>query len=216
MLAGSPQRSKLPPHSLNKTGALSMMSLINSVVTIMFLSAFLAHAKPISANKMPCHQTSTKITITYTEYVTVYAEPSTELNKRQNDGAWTPDATFQTWTPEPTVPVWTPQPTVPSWTSWISAPTATKAPATEGSRNGMPVAFTVLAIVGAFVGLSLLGCVFFAVKRRGFCCGSKKKSQRKTTTQWFGNRDVEAGSSDSERKPPPHSVVNPGAYPDRA
>jgi hypothetical protein len=196
-----------------------MMKLILSFFAVLSLSAFLAHAKPLSANTMTSQNTPSKITMTYTEYVTVYAEPTIELNQRQNDGAWTPDATFQTWVPEPTVPMWTAEPTVPAWTS---QPAATKAPATEGYRNGMPAFHMIVAIVATFVGLAFLGCFYFALKRAGCCgcfnwsCCSKKANKRKTTTQWFGNKDLEAGSSGSDNTPPSRVVRSPATYPDRA
>lgn len=144
------------------------------------------------------------ITITHTDYVTVYEEPTMTLHGRQNDGEWTPEAT---WAPAPTVPVWTP------------TPTAT--PEDPNDHNGMPIAWVLLGLAGAAIFLALIGCLVHAIKRKRAGLGffsKKKKPTNKPATQWFGGRDLEAGrgsDSGSPVTPPPRVVVNPGAYPPR-
>jgi hypothetical protein len=121
-----------------------------------------------------------KITVTHTDYATVYEEPIMTLHDRQNDGAWTPDAT---WVPTFTVPVWTP--TSPTLTL-TPTPTQTSKPTNEGGPNP---AIKLWIIFGGAVGgialLLILLCIILGIKRN-------KKDNKADRS---GSQDLEAGNT---------------------
>jgi hypothetical protein len=152
----------------------------------------------------------TAVTITHTDYTTVYQEPTAELNGRQNDGQWTPEVT---WAPAPSVS------SVPVWTPEVQPTVALKVPGEsfDNGNYGMAIA---LGVLGTFVGLSLIGCTIFAIKRKKACfrwfSGSNLKKGKKVFACSDPCRDVEAGhdaGSDGSITPPPRVVVNPSACP---
>jgi hypothetical protein len=139
--------------------------------------------------------TSAFSTIVYVALAHESNVPDKTLDRRQQDGMWTPDATFAVPSSPPTAPAWSPllppSPPQPTGGGYNF----------EDGKYGMAIAF---GVIGGFIVLSLLGCTFFAYKQRKCCFGRG--------TQQRGIPDIEAGHRGFTS--PSRAVVNPGAYPE--
>jgi hypothetical protein len=74
----------------------------------------------------------------------------------------------------------------------------------------------IVGIIGGFVGFALLGCLFFAYKRRACCfgCGSRLSKLDKGKGAVRDVPDLKAGQG-GNIAPLPRAAVYPGAYPVR-
>jgi hypothetical protein len=166
--------------------------------------------------------TITKLTtVTHTTFVTMTTNPllSPEI-KIQGNEQWTPDATVLATGPG------TP---VPSWAGEVQTPIDTPVSQTpgEGPDKGKFGMGIVLGILGAIVGLSLIGCIFFCYKKEAWCFGTGGPSDKKVlanlrameqgpstfkgpTELPYPARYSENGGRGPTELGPPRPVANPG------
>jgi hypothetical protein len=163
------------------------------------------------------------VTITHTTLLTTTSAQQMSLMQRQENGQWTPDATFvaptqvaqatwvgETWPviPSATAPVWTPAAEPTGEIAYGKTPG-------EGPDKGKFGATLIIVLVSVLVGIPMLRCFIFWLKN-GCSCGFGRRSNQDKVIE-RQRRLMEAGlPSDFERQTGltrPSRVVNPGAYP---
>jgi hypothetical protein len=142
---------------------------------------------------------SKTITVTHTEFVTVTPASGDQLRVRQNDGQWTPEATFLSPTQTPPaswVNTWVPSAPVPTWTA-EAEPTVdnseyAKTPG-EGPDKGRFGSTLIIVLVAVLVGLPMVCCLIFYLKKSR--CFGWRWSDKQEKARLAIVRDMEAGRS---------------------
>ncbi|KAF2275588.1 uncharacterized protein EI97DRAFT_459061 [Westerdykella ornata] len=176
------------------------------------LLAFLSFAALVAAGG------NTTVWVTQTEIVTIGPSVmnhavATQMVERQNDGIWTPDATFVNptpWVPVPSEPVWTPQVPVPPGKSSEPIP---KTPGERTTDNGKVGLGIVVGLIAAAVGLAFMGCLGFWMKKHGWCCSYSRQKRKGRAKARATVRDLEAARGlDGSNVAYPPRVAYPGTY----